>query len=182
MEVLTKGCLELYFTGMAKQAGEIFIEGTIDELTFYKMEGAYYVRIKSSLTGKRFWKDRAFERSRKSCSRFGEGNRIASAIFQLVSIDKRTNRLFPFLRTKAIALLKEEKTAEEVSTLLLDYLLDFGIIQINGEPGKNNKPALSKRSEKKFMHSSSTSKLTSLHLLNSCRAANNSYINVLNSS
>lgn len=114
---------------MAKQAGNIFIEGTIYDLTFYKMCDNYYVRMKTSLTGKRFWKDKAFEGSRKSCSRFGEGNKLASAVFKLVEKEKRTNRLFPFLRTKAIALLKEEKPAEEVLCLLLDYLVDFGLIE-----------------------------------------------------
>lgn len=115
---------------MARQAGEFFIEGTIDDLTFYKMGGEYYVRMKSSLTGKRFWKAKCFEGSRKSCSRFGEGNRLASSVFKLVAKEKRTNLLFPFLRRKAIALLKEEKGAEEVVHLLLDYLVDFGFIAV----------------------------------------------------
>jgi hypothetical protein len=114
---------------MAKQAGDIFIEGTIDDLTFYKMCGKYYVRMKTSLTGKRFWKDKAFEGSRKSCSRFGEGNKLASAVFRLVEKEKSTNGLFPFLRTRAIALLKEEKPSEVVVCLLLDYLVDFGFIE-----------------------------------------------------
>ena len=115
---------------MAKQAGDIFIEGTIDDLTFYKMCGKYYVRMKTSLTGKRFWTDKAFEGSRKSCSRFGEGNKLASAVFRLVEKEKSTNGLFPFLRTRAIALLKEEKPSEVVVCLLLDYLVDFGFIEV----------------------------------------------------
>jgi hypothetical protein len=118
---------------MAKQAGDYFIEGTFDDLTFYKMCGRYYVRMKTSLTGKRFWKDKAFEGSRKSCSRFGEGNTLASTVFQLVREENRTNRLFPFLRTRSIALLKEGKAAEEVVCLLLDYLVDFGFIGIEGK-------------------------------------------------
>jgi hypothetical protein len=115
---------------MAKQAGDIFIEGTIDDLTFYKMCGKYYVRMKTSLTGKRFWKDKAFEGSRKSCSRFGDGNQLASVVFKTVEKEKRTNRLFPFLRTRAIALLKEGRPAEKVVCLLLDYLVDFGFIEV----------------------------------------------------
>ena len=114
---------------MAKQAGDIFIKGTIDDLCFYKMDGKYYVRMKSSLSGKRFWKDKAFEGSRKSCSRFGEGNQLASIVFQFVNKERRANRLFPFLRTKAIGLLKEERGAEEVISVLLEYLVDFGFIK-----------------------------------------------------
>src|SRR5690242_7013680 len=115
---------------MAKQAGDFFIEGTFDDLTFYKMCGAYYVRMKTSLTGKRFWNDKAFEGSRKSCSRFGEGNKLASVVFKMVKEEKRTKRLFPFLRTRAIALLKEGKDAKEVMWLLVDYLVDFGFIEM----------------------------------------------------
>jgi len=115
---------------MAKQAGDLFIEGTLDDLTFYKMNGIYYVRMKTSLTAKRFWKDKAFEGSRRSCNRFAKGNRLASAVFRLVLKEKRTPSLFPFLRTRAIALLKEGKPAEEVTGLLLDYLIDFGFIEV----------------------------------------------------
>lgn len=114
---------------MAKQAGSLFIEGTIDDLSFYKMGGMYYVRLKSCLTSKRFWSEAAFEGSRKSCHRFASGNRLASRVFQLVNAQKRTNGLFPFLRTKAIALLKKGRPAEDVSFLLLDYLIDFGFIE-----------------------------------------------------
>jgi hypothetical protein len=114
---------------MAKQAGDLFIEGTLDDLTFYKMNGTYYVRMKTSLTAKRFWKDKAFEGSRRSCNRFAKGNQLASAVFRLVLKEKRIPSLFPFLRTRAIALLKEGKPAEEVTGLLLDYLVDFGFIE-----------------------------------------------------
>jgi hypothetical protein len=133
---------------MAKQAGEYRFIGTVDELCFYKMNGVYYVRLKSSLTGKRFWRDKAFEGSRRSASRFGEGNRLASLVFKLVREEKRSNRLFPFLRTKAIALLKDGRCSEEVVQLLMDYLVDFGFVVVEpikkldvwtGEVDKNSK-------------------------------------------
>jgi hypothetical protein len=75
---------------MAKQAGDFFIEGTIDDLTFYKMDGGYYVRMKSSLTGKKFWRGKAFERSRESCRRFSEGNKLASKLYRMVEEEKKS--------------------------------------------------------------------------------------------
>jgi hypothetical protein len=114
---------------MARQAGDIMMTGTIDGLCFYKMCGRYYVRMKSSLSGKRFWRDQVFEGSRKSCSRFGRANQIASAVFKLVEKNRITNRLFPFLRTRAIALIKEGRGEEEVVEQLMDYLVDFGFIE-----------------------------------------------------
>lgn len=118
---------------MARQLNG-FIEGTIDELLFYKMEGEYFVRMKSSLTGKRFARDKCFEGSRRSCSRFGLGNRVASFVFNLVTQEKRTTQLFPFLRRKAIELLKQDKTVEETTSALIDCLADFGLIRIDPVP------------------------------------------------
>lgn len=38
---------------MAKQIGPVFITGTIGDICFYKMDGQYYARMKSSLSSKR---------------------------------------------------------------------------------------------------------------------------------
>jgi hypothetical protein len=116
---------------MAKQAGEYRVRGSIDGLCFYKMDGEYYVRRKSSLTGKRFWKDKAFEGSRKSCNRFAEGNKIASAVYQLIEEEKRIYPLFCFLKRRAILLLKEGRRGEEVVEILMDYLEGFGLLEDN---------------------------------------------------
>ncbi len=129
MGVLTKRILPLYIVAMAKQAGAIFIEGTIDDLCFYKMDGRYYVRMKSSLSSKKFWKDKAFEGSRKSCSRFAEGNQLASRLYRMVEEEKRVYSLFCFLKKKAIALLKEGKSLSEAEEVLFDYLIQFGFVK-----------------------------------------------------
>lgn len=114
---------------MAKQAGDYFIEGTIDDLTFYKMCGAYYVRMKTPLTGKRFWKDSVFERSRKSCKRFSEGNKLASKLYKTIDEKKRLYKLFCFLKKRAILLLKEGKSVADAEQILAEYLLAFGYIE-----------------------------------------------------
>jgi hypothetical protein len=114
---------------MAKQAGDYFIEGTIDDLTYYKMEGKYYVRMKSSLTGKKFWKHKTFERSRESCKRFSEGNRLASRLYRMIKKEKRQYKLFCFLKKKSILLLKEGKSLIEVEEILMDYLMEFGLVE-----------------------------------------------------
>ncbi len=38
---------------MAKQRGNITYTGTVGDTCFYKRGGEYYLRVKSSLTGKR---------------------------------------------------------------------------------------------------------------------------------
>ena len=127
--VLTIARMALYFVFMAKQAGNIFIEGTLDDLTFYKMDGVYYVRMKSSLTGKKFWKHQAFERSRESCKRFSEGNRLASRLYRMIEKEKRAYKLFCFLKKRAILFLKEGKNLLQAEELLIGYLQDFGLIE-----------------------------------------------------
>lgn len=115
---------------MAKQAGPYFIEGSLDDLVFYKMEGKYYVRMKGSLTRQQFMKGKAFERSRASCRRFGEGNQLASKLYRLIEKKRRDYKLFCFLKKRAIALLKEGESPTRVEELLMDYLKDFGLVPI----------------------------------------------------
>jgi len=123
---------------MAKQRGDFFIEGTINDLTFYKIEGSYYVRMKSSLSRERFWKDRAFEGSRRSCSRFGEGNQLASRVYKMAEQEKKSYSLFCFLKRRAILLLKEGKNLEQISQLLVESLTSFGFISKRAKEAKVN--------------------------------------------
>jgi len=69
---------------LAKQSGTVFFEGTIDDLTFYKMNGNYYVRRKSRFTGKRVKKDPQFENSRRNASWFGLSAKLASKVYKLL--------------------------------------------------------------------------------------------------
>jgi len=118
---------------MAKQAGDFFIEGTIDDLTYYRMNGRFYVRGKSSLTKKKFWRSKAFERSRESCKRFSEGNKLASRIYRMIEKEKRVYSLYCFLKKRAISLLKEGKSLKEAEEVLIDYLRDFRFVENSGE-------------------------------------------------
>lgn len=113
---------------MAKQSGDFVFTGTIDDLTFYRMEGRYYVRRKSSLSGKRFHTDASFAGSRQSSSRFGEGNRLASTLYRMIPKEKRQYALFCFLKRESILLLKEGRRSEDVRNKLKDYLIYFGFL------------------------------------------------------
>lgn len=130
------------FCSMAKQSGEYRFIGSVDGLCFYKVQDDYFVRLKSSLSGKRFWKDAAFEGSRRSCKRFGEGNRLASKVYQMIEEDKRVYRLYCFLKSRAILLLKEGASVDEAEKVLKDYLAAFGLIEI--EAGKKEQNTIRK--------------------------------------
>ncbi|MBS1511479.1 MAG: hypothetical protein JST86_11600 [Bacteroidetes bacterium] len=67
---------------MAKQTGTVLLHGTINNITFYEMDGTPYARGKSSLTRHRVLTDPAFENSRKCSARFGAASVIASAVYR----------------------------------------------------------------------------------------------------
>lgn len=99
---------------MAKQCGPIPITGTIDDVCFYRMNGKYYARLKSSLTRKRVLKDAAFRRTREHAATLGEASKIASRVYRLIPRENRKQALYREMTGKAIYLLREEKGQEEV--------------------------------------------------------------------
>ncbi len=56
---------------MAKSKGIIKIEGTVEDLTFYKQGGEYYVRKKGGIDKNRIAKDSNFARTRENNTEFG---------------------------------------------------------------------------------------------------------------
>ena len=99
-----------------KQSGDIRMTGTIDisDLTLYRMNGQFYARTKSTLTGKRFRKDKVFEGSRRSSERFKRGNELASQVYQSMAEEQRFYKLFCRLKREAVLFLKCGRTEEEV--------------------------------------------------------------------
>lgn len=65
---------------MAKVEGIIKIRGSIDGLCFYKMNGAYYVRKKSSVTRKRVKHAAEFKRVRENAQEFGWSVKIGKLL------------------------------------------------------------------------------------------------------
>lgn len=111
---------------MAKLPGDIKFTGTVESLSFYAMYGNYYVRTKSSLTGKRFWKDRAFEGSRRSCSQLAKASALASGFYKTYPKEKKKRGLFNEMTGKVKLWLKEGRSEEEALLLLQ---LHYPVIQ-----------------------------------------------------
>jgi hypothetical protein len=65
---------------MGRQREGSRLEGRIGSLVFYQWRGGYYVRSASTLTGKRFRKDKAFEGSRRCAGLFAKASRLASEV------------------------------------------------------------------------------------------------------
>lgn len=137
---------------MAKQTGDTKLTGTFAGLVCYKMYGAYYVRTKSSLTGKRFWKDIAFEGSRKSCSLLAKASAIASHYYKNYPEERRRKGLFNEMTGRIKLWLKEGKTeGETVSLLQQHYPVKQEQNTKEKRPLKKAKKATAKKKQKLFV-------------------------------
>lgn len=92
---------------MAKQVGPVYCTGTIGMVCFYKMQGKYYARLKSSLTGRRVKKDPAFRRTMENANILGEASRIASAVYRSVPSEEKCQGLYRMMTGIAIRMLKQ---------------------------------------------------------------------------
>ena len=109
---------------MAKWVGEGKppYTGTVDCLTIYQLpDGNWYVRMKSSLTGKRIKKDPVFKGFRESSFRMKDASPIASKVYQQLPVKKY--ELFREMTGKALLWLKAGLSVEEITDKLIrDYI------------------------------------------------------------
>lgn len=99
---------------MAKQIGPYFKVMCKQNLQFYKMDGKYYVRKKSSLTGKRVRTDKAFTLTMVHAGILATASPIAKAVYNQIPKETRQHSYFRSLVRTAIRLVKEGKTAEAI--------------------------------------------------------------------
>lgn len=83
---------------MAKQSSIIKIEGTIDDLTFYKSKDGYRIRKKTGVAADRIERDPQFQRTRENGKEFGHvaqmGKLMRRAIIDLLA-EVRDDTLVP---------------------------------------------------------------------------------------
>jgi hypothetical protein len=103
---------------MAKQIGDIIIVGTIDDITFYEMDGKGYARKKSSLAGKKVKKDPRFKCTMQSAHRLGRGSQLASKLYRSLPRQEQVYALFKELKRIAVLGIKEGKGEADVQVLL----------------------------------------------------------------
>jgi len=67
---------------MPKQKGPVYYTGTHGDACFYKMDGQYYVRKKSSLSGKRVKQAPSFALTRVYADLLAQASRLAAAVYR----------------------------------------------------------------------------------------------------
>ena len=136
---------------MAKQAGDIIIIGTIDDITFYVMEGKGYARKKSRLTGKRVKKDPKFKRTMQSAHRLGRGSQLASKVYRSLPKTEQVYTLYKELKRIAVLALKEGKGETDVMLMLERKVKPSKptrsrvLVNTNGQPIAISSPLFTKR-------------------------------------
>jgi len=98
---------------MAKQVGTDFI-GCVGGLVFYKMDGQYYVRQKSSLSRKRVLKDPKFKKTMENAGVLAKASRIASKLYRLLDKQTRNRSVYNKLTGMVMGMLKAGCEPEEV--------------------------------------------------------------------
>ena len=106
---------------MAKQTGPNFFTGRQGDLLGYRMAGGHYVRMISCLNSKQVKKDPAFRLTMQYAGLLSKASKIASAIYR--QLPRREHGVYRNLTGKAMQLLKQGRTAEEVSQQLYNYYI-----------------------------------------------------------
>jgi hypothetical protein len=100
---------------MATQTGIVLFEGTIGNITGYRMNGKHYLKAKSSLSRRQILKKDCFSNTRRNAKWFGEAQSIAKQIYHELPPDKRDQfKVWYPLRNKAQLMVRKELPREEI--------------------------------------------------------------------
>src|SRR5215467_11920989 len=111
---------------MARQAGKIKIEGrTFGRLVFYKMNGEYYVRTKSTLSSKRVKKDPRFQSTMRSAGILGRASKVGSAVYKALPKEKRLFWMYRAFTGEAMMMMKQGMMEAEIRELMMKRYVDI---------------------------------------------------------
>ena len=112
---------------MARQIGHIFITGTIHDVTYYKMDGIFYARMKSSLSRKKVLTSPRFALTRMHANQLAEASKIASQLYRNIPKEEKNMKLFRAIVGQAKILLAQGKDKEAVIEILMNELFPKAI-------------------------------------------------------
>jgi hypothetical protein len=139
---------------MARQAGPIFITGTIDDLVFYKLGEHYYVRQKGERTPgvkKRLKQDKGYALLQLKQAEFGQASELVRQMYYSLPLEVRKQGLFGKLTGKAVRLLRAGKSKAEIKELLLQEMMPVQKPVATGNE-KNSNPNTPKEATKTYYH------------------------------
>lgn len=129
---------------MAKNSSLFKVEGTLDEVTFYKRNGLHFVKTKSKVSRDRILKDPSFARTRENMSEFGTAAQAGKLmrhslgyLLERVQDSRMTGRL-----TGIMARVKQEDTVSDRGKrqVVIGINTDTGKSFLNGFDFNQNAP------------------------------------------
>ncbi|HEY0608895.1 MAG TPA: hypothetical protein VGD35_04545 [Chitinophaga sp.] len=103
---------------MSKQRGPVYYTGTIDGICYYKMNGKYYARRKSTLSRKRVRRDPTFARTRRNAELLGQASRVAAGVYRLLPRVQKKLDLYRAMTGQAMEMFKKGASEVEVKERL----------------------------------------------------------------
>lgn len=95
--------------------------GTRDGTCIYKMRGEYFIRSKSTLSGKRVKTSPAFKNTMLHAGILGRASRIASDIYRELPEASREHSIYRSLTGEAMRLIKAGIEDDKVKDILSGY-------------------------------------------------------------
>ncbi len=136
---------------MARQCGPNYIIGTIGNTTYYKMNGIYYARAKSSLERKRVKTDRQFSNTMRNANWFGQASKISSAVFRFLLASgsvNRKDRIDRKIQKRSVELLRTGMENEEIKRVLIKEFEHYALSKIQKTVMKSEDSPVNQFAEK----------------------------------
>jgi len=113
---------------MAKQRGIIKVEGTLDELNFYKSKGGFKIRQKGGVSAERIATDPAFERTRENQQEFaraGKAGKVLRSALRSLLIHASDSHLVSRLLKEMMRVVKADATSDRGQRNVLDVEVEL---------------------------------------------------------
>ncbi|MFT3825382.1 MAG: hypothetical protein QM731_15800 [Chitinophagaceae bacterium] len=95
-------------------------------LTFYRLHNKWYIRRRSSLTGRRFKTSKRFEKSRQSAAKMGIASKLAASVYRELPPAWKLYDLYKKLTALATRLLHEGANETAIPAALQQQLYNWG--------------------------------------------------------
>jgi hypothetical protein len=113
---------------MAKQKGIFKVEGTLDDVTFYKSRDGYLVREKGGVSAERIATDPAFIRTRENQAEFGragKAGKVLRAAFRVLLQNASDSRMVSRLHQEMMKVVKADASSARGQRNVLDGELEL---------------------------------------------------------
>lgn len=104
---------------MGKQAGPDYITGTVGDRTYYRLNGQYLVRAKSTLSRRRVKRSPAFQRTMEYAGWLAQASKVASEVYRMIPRERRRVEMYRAMTGMAMNFIKEGMDREMAKQRLI---------------------------------------------------------------